>query len=286
MEFVRAGAGGTPTPADLIDTMLDRARAHPGGEAAADLAEAFVAGKLEVNAELDLPNGWKVGPVSTGEPGVLSVSAPYGETFVVFEKNHPMAPVGQNRTYGAGTEKSPLDSPLAGMSTDPERDRSSSSSLPIPRLQSGRPQGRGYTQEEVAALSSGQPFDFAQRSSEQSSRPGQKPSGEAFDFKSRAGGESFDFKNRSPLGSPLAGMSTDLERDRGSSSSLPIPKLQTGRPQGRGLTEEEIAAPNSGEPFDFTQLSGEQSSRPGQKPSGEAFDFKSRAGGESFDFKK
>ena len=125
---------------------------------------------------------------------MLSVSAPYGETFVVFEKNHPMAPVGQNRTYGAGAEMSPLDSPLADMSTDPERDRSSSSSLPIPKLQTGRPQGRGLTEEEIAAPNSGEPFDFTQLSGEQSSRPGQKPSGEAFDFKSRAGGESFNFK--------------------------------------------------------------------------------------------
>lgn len=103
------GAAG-PTPYSL-DQHLGAARKLAGGEAVSALAEAFNAGHLQLTEDIELPGGWKVGPIRSRDPGVMGVTLPEGRgAFVVYHKDHPFAQPGE---WVSNPEVTPLDSPLA-----------------------------------------------------------------------------------------------------------------------------------------------------------------------------
>lgn len=98
-------AAGQPptTPAQH----LDAARKLSGGEAVASLAEAFRAGHLQLTADFQLPGGWKVGPASKEDPGILRVMLPEGRGgFAVFHHDHPLAQRGRV-TYETTSDRAP-----------------------------------------------------------------------------------------------------------------------------------------------------------------------------------
>lgn len=90
-----------------------------GPLAALSLAEAFREGHIQLTADIELPGGWRIGPTSKEDSGILRVMLPEGRGgFAVFRHDHPLAQ-NQRVTYEPTSDRAPnnglfpLKSPLA-----------------------------------------------------------------------------------------------------------------------------------------------------------------------------